>query len=223
LLFGPADFAAQIVFQLSLGIGLARLSHVRAVAMVLLGLLLSTVGVDVSSGAERLTMGLEQLSDGIAFSSLVLGLMVVADSAICVVSPTLLLETYAVRLAGWAAPRVPVVAGILMRAAAVLAIAAACYAVFALNRSLWDVGQLAVFGAVGIACKLLGWNRPLIFLSFLLGHLLEENISRALLISRGDPATFARPLSAAFLLLACLVVVAAAVLSARARAREPIL
>ena len=179
------------------------------------------MGVDVSSGGERLTMGLEELADGIAFPALVLGLIVVADSALCLLSPTLLLESYARQVAGWAAPRVPAAAGIVLRAAAVLAIAAACYAVFALNASLWDVGQLMVFGAFGVACKLLGWNRLLLVLAFPLGRLLEENIARALLLSQGDPAIFARPLSATFLLLACLVLAAAAFLSVSPRGREP--
>ncbi|MEK6591790.1 MAG: tripartite tricarboxylate transporter permease, partial [Pseudomonadota bacterium] len=48
---------------------------------------------------------------------------------------------------------------------------------------------------------------PLI-LAFVLGPLMEENLRRALLISRGDPTVFfTRPISAAFLIVAALLLV----------------
>jgi TctA family transporter len=48
---------------------------------------------------------------------------------------------------------------------------------------------------------------PLI-LAFVLGPLMEENLRRALLISRGDPSVFiTRPISAAFLIAAALLLI----------------
>ncbi|MEK6592244.1 MAG: tripartite tricarboxylate transporter permease, partial [Pseudomonadota bacterium] len=48
---------------------------------------------------------------------------------------------------------------------------------------------------------------PLI-LAFVLGPLMEENLRRALLISRGDPTVFfTRPISASFLIVAILLLV----------------
>ena len=58
-----------------------------------------------------------------------------------------------------AAPRIPTIAGIGLRVAAVLIIAWACTFAYSLNASTWDIGVLAVFGVFGVACKMLGWNR----------------------------------------------------------------
>lgn len=200
LQFGPSEFVALIVFMLTVGIALARRSRVRAAGMALLGLLLTVVGLDVSTGVARLTMGLEGLFEGIAPPILLLGLIVIADGALCLISPSLMLATYVRQVAGWTAPRLPKIAEWGMRFVAVLAIAAACYYVFELNRALWDIGVLFVFG---VACKLYGCNRLVLLLAFTYGNLLEESIRRSMLISRGDPAVFLeRPFSGALLLLA---------------------
>lgn len=98
---GPPELVTLIVLTLAAAIALAHLSRVRAAGMILLGLLLSTVGTDLATGTLRLTMGLDQLQDGVPFRPVALGLIVVADSAICLVSPTLLLRTYARQVAGW--------------------------------------------------------------------------------------------------------------------------
>jgi len=216
LLFGPAEFASLIVLILIVAIALARRSHARAAGMALLGLLLSMVGIDVSTGDTRLTMGLAHLLDGIHLPVVALGLFAVADSVIGLASPKLLLRTYARQVAGWTCPRVPTFAGIALRAGAVLAIAAACYFAFELSASIFDIGVLAAFGVFGAACKLLGWNRLVLTLSFSYGPLLEENIGWALTLSRGDPAIFVRsPLSGTFLVLTCAALTALVVLSVR--------
>ena len=62
LLFGPPEYVTLIVLILTVAIALARRSRVRAAGMVLLGLLLSTVGTDVSTGVARLTMGFDELA-----------------------------------------------------------------------------------------------------------------------------------------------------------------
>jgi putative tricarboxylic transport membrane protein len=79
LLFGPAEYFSLMVLGLGLAIVLARGSVIRAVAMVLLGLLLSTVGTDLETGQERMTLGLSALSDGIDFAVLAMGLFGFAE------------------------------------------------------------------------------------------------------------------------------------------------
>jgi Tripartite tricarboxylate transporter TctA family len=216
LQFGPAEYAALSVFELAVAIALARMSRARAVGMALLGLLLATVGADLATGTPRLTMGLVQLADGIALPILALGLIVVADGVSCLVSPAWYWATYARLVKGWTAPPIPTTAGLGMRLVAALAIAAACYLVFLLNNSQWDVGELLVFGAFGVACKVFGWNRLVLILAFANAPLLEENIRRAMLISRGDPTTFLlRPFSGTLLLAACGLLAIVALMSAR--------
>lgn len=216
LLFGPAEFATLMILILTVAIALARISRVRAAGMALLGLLLATVGTEVSTGTERFTMGLDQLADGIMLPVVSLGLLVVADALICLVSPSLWLATYARRIAGWIGPRVPAVAGLGARLLAALAIAAACYFAFELNHTPWDVGVLIAFGCFGVAAKILGWNRPALILAAHYGPLLEENLRRASMISRGDPAVFlSRPISAIFALLVLGILATLAALSLR--------
>jgi TctA family transporter len=68
-----------MVFGLVAAIVLAHGSPAKAVAMVLLGLLLGLVGTDVNSGLQRFTFGLPQLSDGIGFVPLAMGLFGIAE------------------------------------------------------------------------------------------------------------------------------------------------
>jgi len=79
LLFGPADYFSLMVVGLACSIVLARGSLLKAVAMVLTGLLLSTVGTDLDTGVERLTFGLPELADGIDFAVLAMGLFGFAE------------------------------------------------------------------------------------------------------------------------------------------------
>lgn len=214
LLFGPAEFTMQMVLVLAVAAALARLSLARAVGMALLGLLLATIGTDIATGTSRFTMGFEQLADGIMFPVLVLGLIVLADALLGLLSPSFLLATYAQRIAGWIGPRVPMLAATGIRLAAVLGIVAAGYYAFELNRATWDVGVFVAFGLFGLLCKIFGWNRLVLILAFYYGPILEEQIRRSLLISRGDPATFLwRPISGTFLALAIAVLALAAIVS----------
>jgi TctA family transporter len=96
-----------------------------------------------------------------------------------------------------------------------LAIAAAGYYTFELNRATFDVGVFVVFGLFGVLCKILGCNRLVLIQAFAYGPLLEENIRRSLLISQGDPATFLRkPISGTLLLLAVTIIAGVAAFSA---------
>ena len=79
LLFGPAEYAALMTAGLAFAVVLARGSILKSIAMVLFGLLLSTVGQDLETGAERMTFGLPSLSDGIDFAVLAMGLFGFAE------------------------------------------------------------------------------------------------------------------------------------------------
>jgi len=79
LLFGPAEYFGLMVFGLGLAIVLARGSVLKAVIMVVLGLLLSTVGTDLETGQDRLTLGISELSDGVDFAVLAMGVFGIAE------------------------------------------------------------------------------------------------------------------------------------------------
>ncbi len=79
LLFGPAEYFSLMVLGLGLAVVLARGSVIKAIAMILVGLLFSTVGTDLETGQERMTLGLSALSDGVDFAVLAMGLFGFAE------------------------------------------------------------------------------------------------------------------------------------------------
>jgi putative tricarboxylic transport membrane protein len=79
LLFGPAEYFSLMTMGLAFAVVLARGSVLKAIAMVLAGLLLSTVGTDLETGEERMTFGYAPLSDGIDFAILAMGVFGFAE------------------------------------------------------------------------------------------------------------------------------------------------
>jgi len=79
LAFGPAEYFSLVVLGLIASVALASGSLVKALAMIVLGLLLGTVGQDLYSGAPRFTFGLRELYGGLNFVSLAVGLFGVAE------------------------------------------------------------------------------------------------------------------------------------------------
>ncbi|WP_112663741.1 tripartite tricarboxylate transporter permease [Microvirga flavescens] len=79
LIFGPAEYFSLMVMGLVFAVVLARGSILKAVAMILVGVLLSTVGTDLETGEERMTFGLPFLSDGIDFAVLAMGIFGIAE------------------------------------------------------------------------------------------------------------------------------------------------
>ncbi|HET6922355.1 MAG TPA: tripartite tricarboxylate transporter permease [Anaeromyxobacteraceae bacterium] len=79
LLFGPAEYFALMAMGLAFAVVLARGSVLKALAMVLAGVLLSTVGTDLETGVERMTLGSIALADGVDFAVLAMGLFGFAE------------------------------------------------------------------------------------------------------------------------------------------------
>lgn len=73
LSFGPAEYFSLIALGLVASIVLAHGSLIKALGMIVLGLLLGLAGTDVETGIFRFTFGLPQLSDGINFIVLAMG------------------------------------------------------------------------------------------------------------------------------------------------------
>ncbi|MSP00442.1 MAG: tripartite tricarboxylate transporter permease [Acetobacteraceae bacterium] len=77
--FGAAEYFSLMVFGLVGAVVLASGSVIKAVSMIILGLLLGLVGLDVTSGQGRFTFGIPELSDGIGFVTVSLGLFGIAE------------------------------------------------------------------------------------------------------------------------------------------------
>jgi len=96
-----------------------------------------------------------------------------------------------------------------------------CIGLYTLNNSSFDVYTGAFFALIGYVFHKLGCEPAPLLLGYILGPMMEENLRRALLLSRGDWSTFVtRPLSAGLLLGALAMVVIVALPSIKAKRQE---
>jgi putative tricarboxylic transport membrane protein len=74
LKFGAAEYVSLMILGLIGAIVLASGSMLRAMGMILLGLMLGSVGTDVNTGIPRFNLGIPELSDGIGFIIVAMGI-----------------------------------------------------------------------------------------------------------------------------------------------------
>jgi TctA family transporter len=92
--------------------------------------------------------------------------------------------------------------------------------VYSTNNNTFDIWMVGAFGVAGYVFIKLGMEPAPLLLGFILGPMMEENLRRALLLSRGDASVFVtRPLSAC-LLVAALVLITVVMLPTIKRKRE---
>jgi putative tricarboxylic transport membrane protein len=77
--FGPWEYFSLMVLGLIAAVVLAHGSVIKAVGMILLGLLLGLVGTDVNSGLARFNFSIPELSDGIGFVCIAMGVFGFAE------------------------------------------------------------------------------------------------------------------------------------------------
>ena len=82
-----------------------------------------------------------------------------------------------------------------------------CIGVYSVNNSSFDIFLVLAIGILGYGLRLLGFQPAPLLVGFVLGPLFEENLRRALLLSRGDfLALFERPISGSMVALAIAIV-----------------
>ena len=79
LKFGPAEYFSLMALGLIASIVLAHGSILHALGMIILGLLLGLIGTDVNSGTQRYTFDLPELSDGIGFVIVAMGMFGIGE------------------------------------------------------------------------------------------------------------------------------------------------
>jgi TctA family transporter len=82
--------------------------------------------------------------------------------------------------------------------------------VYSLSNNPFDVLIMALFGVLGYICTKLECEPAPMILGFILGPLMEENLRRAMLLSRGDPFVFvspSKPISLGFLIASAALLV----------------
>lgn len=96
-----------------------------------------------------------------------------------------------------------------------------CIGVYTLNNNNFDVFMTAIFAVIGYIFYKLNCEPAPLLLGFILGPMMEENLRRALLLSRGDWSTFLmRPLSAGLLIAAALMIVIVMLPSIKSKREE---
>lgn len=96
-----------------------------------------------------------------------------------------------------------------------------CIGTYTLNNNNFDVFMTALFAIIGYAFYKLGCEPAPLLLGYILGPMMEENLRRALLLSRGDWGTFVtKPLSAGLLAAAALLIIIVTLPSIKAKRQE---
>src|SRR4030081_2235419 len=96
-----------------------------------------------------------------------------------------------------------------------------CIGAYTVDNKVFDVYEIAALSAVGYVLLKLDCEPAPMVLGFILGPMMEENLRRTMMISFGDPTVFfTRPISAAFLLAAVLLLLVIALPSLRAKREE---
>jgi len=93
--------------------------------------------------------------------------------------------------------------------------------VYSTNNNSFDIWMVAVFGFIGYLFVKLGCEPQPLLLGFILGPMMEENLRRALLLSRGDWTVFVtRPLSGSLLFVALILLVVVLLPSVKSKREE---
>ena len=99
LKFGPPEYFALMVLGMTILIYLASGSIPKALMMAVVGIILGSVGIDATSGAQRFTFGILELNDGIGLVPLVMGLFGISE-VLLNVEQSLRREIFKTRLKG---------------------------------------------------------------------------------------------------------------------------
>jgi TctA family transporter len=93
--------------------------------------------------------------------------------------------------------------------------------VFSLSNNPFDVLIMAIFGVLGYICVKLECEPAPMILGFILGPLMEENLRRAMLLSRGDPLVFfQKPISLGFMVASAILLIIVALPAIRKKREE---
>jgi putative tricarboxylic transport membrane protein len=79
LKFGSAEYTSLMLMALVASAVMSQGDAAKGLAMVVLGLLIGVVGVDINSGMARYSFGIPELTDGIGFTVIAVGLFAVAE------------------------------------------------------------------------------------------------------------------------------------------------
>jgi TctA family transporter len=93
--------------------------------------------------------------------------------------------------------------------------------IYSVNNASFEIYLTAGFGIAGFLWLKLGFPPAPMLLGFVLGPMMEENLRRAMLMSKGNPSVFVtRPISLAFLIATVLILIVMIVPAVRQRKEQ---
>jgi TctA family transporter len=96
-----------------------------------------------------------------------------------------------------------------------------CIGTYTVNSNVTDLYVMGAFALFGYLCMKLDCEPAPLILGFVLGPMMEENLRRTLLISRGDPMVLVQePISLAFLLVSAALLIVVALPAIREKREE---
>ena len=98
--FGPAEYFSLMILGLIGAVVLASGSLLKAIAMIVLGLLLGLVGTDVNSGVARFSFDIPELTDGIGFVAIAMGVFGYGEIIVNLAQPEDDREVFTAKVSG---------------------------------------------------------------------------------------------------------------------------
>ncbi len=199
--FGPAEYLALIAcVLLVIGLFTSR-TVIHALGAIATGMLLAMIGVDVNSGVARFTGGAEILADGIS-AWLVLIAFVLLPRVLIMHAPRTRLAIY---LQSRLTESQFSFVNALWRGALLVTIAVMLPMDEILDSPQIMLGILLILSIIGVWFYRVEIPSVVLHFGFVFGAMVEENLRRALLLSRGDVlVNLQRPIVMGLIAFMCL-------------------
>jgi TctA family transporter len=213
--FGPAEYLALIAcVLLVIGLFTSR-TIMHALGAIATGMLLAMIGVDVTSGMARFTGGMELLADGIS-AWLVLIAFVLLPRLLVTHAPRTRLAIY---LQSRLTETQFSFVNALWRGALMVMIALLLPMDETFDSPQIMLGVLVILSIIGVWFYRVEIPSVVLYFGFVFGAMIEENIRRALLLSRGDVlVNLQRPIVLGLIGVMCLALLVRSALMRRRRA-----
>src|SRR5256884_328495 len=228
LTWGPPEYFSVMILAYAALAGLEGGSVIKTSVSVLIGLILTGIGVDVITGMPRITYGSTNLLAGIQFPLVTLGIPGSPTAAVILGAlmiwglqpgPLLMLDHPEIVWGFIASMYIAAVLSMVLNlfciplwtqilripfTVQVPLIVFLCYiGGYTENNTLFTMWMVLVFGVIGFLFKKFGYPLAPLVVAVVLGDDTESSFRRSLILSRGSPAIFfTRPVSLVLLLLA---------------------
>ncbi len=216
--FGPAEYLALVAcVLLVIGLFTSR-TVIHALGAIATGILLATIGVDVNSGVARFTGGDEILADGIPAWLVLIAFVLLPRVLVAHVPRTMLSIYLQSRLKESQFSFV----NALWRGALIVTIAGLLPMDEIFDSPQIMLGILVILSMIGVWFYRLEIPGVVLYFGFAYGAMIEENMRRALVLSRGNVlVNLQRPIVMGLIAFMCLALLMRFTLMKKRSNRSP--